>query len=430
MPERLLALRDARRQGIVRGLVSVCSAHPLVLRAAMDQARADGTPLLVETTCNQVNHLGGYTGMTPGIFRDFVRDLAAQADLPPGQILLGGDHLGPGPWRHEAPDLAMATAADMVDSYVAAGFRKIHLATAVPCAGEPRLLSEQVAAQRTAALCARAEAAYALEPAGQPPVYVVGTEGPAAGGARSEDPKVVISTPEAVERTLDLLQDAFAREGVGDAWDRVVALVVQPGVQFSETAVHPYDRKRARALAGAAGARGPWMFEAHATDYQHPRALAELVEDGFGILKVGPWLTFACREALFALEDIAKEARRLDGEPPHIELREVLDRAMRRNPVHWKDHHRGSPGEQSYARLFSYSDRSRHYWTDPEVEAEVDRLLEVTAGPLPRQLLSQHLPQALEAILDGDLEPSGHAIVLHAIRRVLGHYAAACRVRV
>ncbi len=46
-------------------------------------------------------------------------------------------------------------------------------------------------------------------------------------------------------------------------------------------------------------------FEAHSTDYQGRQPLRELVEDGFAILKVGPELTFALREALYGLDLIA-----------------------------------------------------------------------------------------------------------------------------
>ncbi len=426
MPARLLELKDDRRRGKVRAMTSVSSAHPLVLRAAMEQALADQAPLLVEATCNQVNQDGGYTGMTPEAFAGSIQGLAAEAGLPASRIILGGAHLGPGPWRETGPEEALDRAGEMVAAYVSAGFRKIHLDTSMPCAGDPPVLDVPVVARRAAELVLLAERAFAADPAGHPPVYVVGTEVSSAGGARSTGPRVRLTTPEDLARSLDDLQEAFAAAGAGPAWERVAALVVQPGVDFGETDVHPYDRRRARALSEAIQARAPWMGEAHSTDYQSPRALRELVEDGFGILGVGPWLTFACREALFALEDVAREMDWLHGGGAGIRLREVLDGVMRRNPAHWKDHHRGSPGEQSYARLFSLSDRSRYYWHDPEVEAEVERLLAATEGPLPIQLLSLHLPMAFDDVMDGRLEPNGRAIVLHAIRRVLGHYTAAC----
>lgn len=419
VPERLLELREARRRGRILGLPSVCSVHPLVLRAAMDEALASGGPLLVEASASQVNHLGGYSGMTPQVFRDSVHALAGEAGLPASRIILGGDRLGPGPWRHEPAELALGKAGALVGACVEAGFRKLHLDGAAACGGEGPGPSPETIARRVAGLCLRAERTWQEHPDGHPPVYTIGMDPPR--------PQFHITSVADVHRSLDLLHEAFSREGVAAAWDRVVALEVQPGVDFTETAVHPYDRKKAQPLAKAIAGRKPWMFEVHATDYQLPGALRELVEDGVGILKVGPWLTFACREALFSLEDLARELHGADPEAPAIQLRDVLDRAMRKSPAHWRDHHRGSLREQSFTRLFSLRDRSRYYWSDPDVEAEVERLLEATGGPLPSQLLSLHLPLALDSVLDGDLEPKGRAIVLHAVRRILGYYFAACR---
>ena len=81
-------LRNQHLSGSIGGQVAVCSAHPQVLLAAADQARRDGTLLLVEATANQVNLTGGYTGMTPADFADFMKHLAGQCGLAPAQIAL------------------------------------------------------------------------------------------------------------------------------------------------------------------------------------------------------------------------------------------------------------------------------------------------------------------------------------------------------
>jgi D-tagatose 6-phosphate 4-epimerase len=60
----LLDLPKRHAAGDRVGLTSVCSAHPIVVEAALRQGKADDSPVLIEATCNQVNHQGGYTGMT------------------------------------------------------------------------------------------------------------------------------------------------------------------------------------------------------------------------------------------------------------------------------------------------------------------------------------------------------------------------------
>lgn len=425
----LLRLREDRRNGICRGIYSVCSAHPIVLRAAMEQGLDDLMPILIEATCNQVDQFGGYTGMTPVAFAEFVRVLSHEAGFPEERIILGGDHLGPNPWRGESAEVAMDKAEDLVDAYVTAGFQKIHLDASMRCADDPSVLPDTTIAERAARLCHRAEQAFARRGKGLPPVYVIGTEVPLPGGAVDEDAGLQPTSATDVARTLDISQAAFSKVGLGAAWERVIALVVQPGVEFGDARVHAYDRHLARPLVQAIAAKAPWMYEAHSTDYQTPEALRQMVKDRFAILKVGPWLTFALREALFALEDVVRDLNLVDRTRPLARLREVLDFAMRSNPVHWKDHHRGSGREQSLARLFSFSDRSRYYWNHPEVAAEVEFLLEATRDPIPLQLLSQHLPLAVGSIMDGSIKNNGRSIVIHAIRRVLGHYSAACRPR-
>ncbi len=68
MQVRLTELAGLRRDGTPMGVTSVCSAHPVVLRAALRYGKATLTTVLIEATCNQVNHLGGYTGMQPADF--------------------------------------------------------------------------------------------------------------------------------------------------------------------------------------------------------------------------------------------------------------------------------------------------------------------------------------------------------------------------
>ncbi len=163
------------------GIPSICSGHPLVIEAAMLQARDNRASLLIEATCNQVNHQGGYTGLTPSAFRDMVHDIARRVGYPLDDIVLGGDHLGPSPWRRLPADEAMAEAEAMVAAYAAAGYEKLHLDTSMGCEDEPEQLGDALTAERAARLARVSEPVAAG--AGRAPYYVIGTEVPAPGGA-------------------------------------------------------------------------------------------------------------------------------------------------------------------------------------------------------------------------------------------------------
>lgn len=286
-------LAAARRAGKPAGITSVCSAHPVVLRAAIRRAAASKTAVLIEATCNQVNHLGGYTGMTPRDFVAFVNSIAAEEGLPGELLIFGGDHLGPNPWRREKAEEALIKAAAMVEAYVASGFRKIHLDASMGCAGEPAALDDVTIANRAAKLAAVAE--KAATDAGLPkPLYILGTEVPVPGGADHVLDTVAPTLPQAARNTIDLHREIFAQHGLSQAFERVIAFVVQPGVEFGSDNVVAYDPQAAEALSAVLDGEPQLVFEAHSTDYQTEPALAALVRDGYQsskLVRASPSLT-------------------------------------------------------------------------------------------------------------------------------------------
>ena len=210
MSNPLLDLAKARRNGRPRGITSVCSAHPVVLRAALRLAAKTQQPVLIEATCNQVNHLGGYTGMTPSDFVGLVESIAAEEGLDRALLIFGGDHLGPNPWRSEDPAAAMEKAKAMVAAYVAAGFSKIHLDASMGCAGEPAALNDATIATRAAALCAVAEDT-ARDHNRPMPVYILGTEVPVPGGADHVLDTVEPTSADAAVSTIAIHRDIFEK---------------------------------------------------------------------------------------------------------------------------------------------------------------------------------------------------------------------------
>jgi D-tagatose-1,6-bisphosphate aldolase subunit GatZ/KbaZ len=406
---------------IPRGITSVCSAHPLVLEAALLRAKAASVAVLIEATCNQVNHEGGYTGMTPVAFRRFVEDIAARVGFPLEHLILGGDHLGPNPWKSLPAAEAMARAETMVAAFVEAGFRKIHLDTSMGCAGEPEALADDVTATRAARLARVAEDAATR--AGVPsPVYIIGTEVPPPGGATHAITELAVTSPAAAAETLAIHREAFASSGVSAAFERVIGIVVQPGVEFGNANVVIYRPERAHELSAALDRMPGIAFEAHSTDYQPTAALRQLVEDGFAILKVGPGLTFALREALYGLDAIAAE---LAGDPGGV-LPQAMEQLMLDEPGNWNRHYGGSPDEQRLQRHFSYSDRIRYYWPHPRAAAAVDGLLARLAGvTIPETLISQHLARLYPAVVEGRLKPEARALCLAAIDAALDPYYVA-----
>lgn len=428
--EPLSALVEAQSAGHPIGIYSVCSANWTVLEASLRHAMSGSWPLLIESTCNQVNQFGGYTGMTPEMFIGRLRELAQEVGFPTERLLMGGDHLGPNPWRNEPAGAAMAKARTLVQACVRAGYEKIHLDASMPLGdddpGQP--LATEIAAARAADLAAASEAAYRARGEGRPPCYVIGTEVPVPGGARDDEELLSVSDPEGVAETIAVTQEAFAERGLADAWGRVIAVVVQPGVEFSDQSLFVYERAAARPLSAFIEEQPiPLVYEAHSTDYQPASALRQLVEDHFAILKVGPALTFAYREAMFALEMMEQELAAAGLLDSPSGLRDTLERAMVAEPGHWAGYYDGSPGGQRLKRHFSFSDRVRYYWPVPEVADAARRLLEnLEKTPPPLALLSQFLPRQYARVRGGELANEPLALLMACVGDVLDDYAYAC----
>lgn len=419
MNDKLKTLANRDSKGRLGGMYSVCSAHPVVIEAALLQAADDGTELLIEATCNQVNQFGGYTGMQPADFVDFVKVIAQRVGFPCDRLIFGGDHLGPNPWRDKPAAEAMALAEDLLRAYAAAGFQKLHLDASMGCADDPAVLSDAVVAERAARLC---EAAESVAPGLA--VYVIGTEVPVPGGAAEDLETLQVTSAAAAQATLAIHASAFAARQLTGAWGRVIALVVQPGVEFDHTHVIDYRPEKAVDLSRFQRDQTQIVFEAHSTDYQRADMLERLVQDGFALLKVGPGLTYALREALFALELMERELVEVSD---RSNLRAVVEAEMLAHPQDWVKYYAGNADTQKALRVYSYSDRIRYYWGRPRIVAAFEQLMNnLQALEIPENMVGQFLPGRYQAYRRGESRLDARTLLLGHVREALQPYAQAC----
>jgi D-tagatose-1,6-bisphosphate aldolase subunit GatZ/KbaZ len=403
------AQKRGAARGAAQGITSVCSAHPYVIQQTLKVFERP----LIEATCNQVNQHGGYTGMTPKDFVAYVRRIADENHFPFENILLGGDHLGPNVWQNEPAESAMQKSETMIREYVQAGFTKIHLDCSMKLADDlDGVLDVELVAKRTARLAKAAETCGAECHSALR--YVIGTEVPIPGGATEREEGVRVTKVEDVKQTLAVMHAAFLRAGLAPAWERVVGVVVQPGVEFGDDFVLPYSPEAAKELSKFIETQ-PMVYEAHSTDYQTRGALKNLVRDHFAILKVGPGLTFAFREAVFALAMIENE---MIANDERSNLMQILEDAMTKHPDHWKKYYRGNESEQAFKRKYSLSDRARYYWVQPEVQEAYRRLLD--------NLGNSALPYALLSQFAGGTGWAARQVIEEKMNAVLKNYAAAC----
>lgn len=422
------------KQGIHKGIYSICSANELVIEAAMERTLKDGDMLLVEATANQVNQYGGYTGMKPADFRDFIFYIAMKTGYSHEKIILGGDHLGPLTWKDKAAAVAMEESKELIRQYISAGFTKIHIDTSMHLGDDDKNVKPdtKIVADRSALLCETAEKAFSelkkADPDARQPVYVIGSEVPIPGGAQEDEGALQITKPEDFEETVELFKDAFYRYDLSNAWKNVIAVVVQPGVEFGDSSIHEYDRESARALTDALKKYPNLLFEGHSTDYQTACSLRKMVEDGIAILKVGPALTWSLREGLFALSMIENELFRFNPDIILSDFVNVLDAVMVRNPENWKKHYHGNERDIRLARKYSFSDRCRYYLQDRAVHEAMGLLFKNLASvDIPLTLISQYMPVQYNKVRNGLLRKDPLCLVKDRIVNCIDDYIYAQR---
>ena len=431
----MLNIVESQKNGTAKGIYSACTASGYVIEAVLERALKDNEYVLIEATANQVNQFGGYTGMKPKDYVKFVQDLAKKVKFPEDKIILGGDHLGPLTWMSDNQLEAMEKSKDLLREYVLAGFTKIHIDTSMKVADDDKNapLDTAIIAERGAILCAVAEEAFKellkINPDAVPPVYVVGSEVPIPGGAQEEEEGLQVTKVVDFDGTVETFKNAYYRHNLQEAWSRVIAVVVQPGVEFGDETVHEYNREEARELVASLKEYPGILFEGHSTDYQTKYALKEMVEDGIAILKVGPALTFALREGLFALNYIENELFKYDAEVELSHFIDTLETAMVKNPSNWKKHYHGSSSSIKYARKYSYSDRCRYYLPVDEVrEAEELMINNLKREQIPLTLVHQFMPIQYNKIRAGLLKNEPEALLKDWVVNCIDDYLYACAI--
>jgi len=396
----------------------------------MRRCKAFDIPALIEATANQVDQDGGYTGMTPADFYKWCLEIADKENFDKSKLILGGDHLGPLTWTKLSEADAMIKAERLISEYVSAGFTKIHIDTSMRLMTDDpnKQLSDEIIAERGANLCAAAEAAFKSRQKEVPdavyPVYIIGSEVPIPGGAQEHE-ELGVTNKKNCLATIAAFKNAFERKDLSDAWERVIAVVVQPGVEFSEDEVFVYDSEKAKELCSVVK-NDRFVFEGHSTDYQPRPAMRELISDGVIILKVGPALTFALREALFALENIEKII--LHGSKTTLSrFSEVLEEVMLENPGQWNKHYHGDAHKLWVNRAYGFSDRARYYLPEPAVKEAIKRLVSNLDKPIALPLLSQFMPIQYARVRDGTLGNNVDELILDRIGDCIDDYIFAIK---
>ena len=423
----LKEILDKRKKGMNSGIASYCTANNIVIETILEYYLDTNDYVLIECTANQVNQFGGYTGMTPAGFRDYVFDIAEKIGFPKDKIILGADHFGPLPWADKNESEAMKNANELVRLAVLAGYTKIHLDTSMFLASDDtsKKLSDETIARRGAELYKTCEESFIERsnefPDSIHPVYIIGSEVPIPGGEYEEKATLEVTNPIDFENTINTYDKIFKENGLKDAWSNIIAVVVQPGVEFSNEEIHDYNRNDSKELCKKLKEYPHLVFEGHSTDFQFKEKLKEMVEDGIAILKVGPAVTYALREGLFSLSLMEKELIKNENEKANFI--ELLEKIMSDNPKDWEKYYQGNELEQQLQRKYSFSDRCRYYMSKKEINQCIDELFKnIDSSDLPLGMIKQYCPNTYLKIRSEQIEKNARNIVKSNIHEVINDY--------
>lgn len=411
----------------LKGIISVCSSNEIVLEAVLKRIKNTNLPIIIEATANQVNQFGGYSGLTPFQFKELVMKIAEKVSFPKERIILGGDHLGPHVWREEEPETAIEYAKQMIKEYIKAGFIKIHIDTSMPLKNENTIDYDKIA-KRTALLCSVAEKTFEIFSFRNPntirPVYVIGADVPPPGGEPYA--KQIVTTKEELEKSLNYFKEAFKKEGIEQALNYVIAIVSNFGNSFGEDEINDFYQEKVKPLKKILK-KYNIVFEGHSTDYQTKENLKRMVKCGIYILKVGPALTFALREALIALSHIEEELYK-DEIQKLTSFKETLLNEMLKNKTYWIKYFDTNDKLIKVKLLYSYLDRWRYYFENKNVKNAIYSLIRNLENiEIPSWLISQYFPYQYQKIRRGELKKDIMEIIFDKIGMIIDDYIFAIK---
>lgn len=392
-----------------KGVYSICSSNPYVIEASIEFAKEKNDYILIEVTPHQVNQFGGYSGMTPEDFKNFVMKIIKEKGIEKDRVILGGDHLGPLPWQNEPSFSAMKKARDLIRAFIESGYKKIHLDCSIPLSDDPDILRPEKIAERERELLEVAE--EIAKKYNFKPVYVVGTDVPVPGGGEEEG----ITSVEDFKIVLSVLRKHF--KNIPNIWDRIIGFVIMLGIGFDYEKVFKYERDKVKGILEEVR-REDLFVEGHSTDYQTKYALRDMVEDGVRILKVGPALTASFRRGVFLLSNIEDE---FISEDKRSNIKRVVLENMLRDDKYWKEYYK-NPERLELDIWYNLLDRIRYYWEYEEIKLALNKLFENFSRGVDMRYVYQYFYESYFEIREGKIKNDPKELVKNEIKKVLENY--------
>ena len=327
-----------------RSLPSFCTGNIDVLNSIMFFCHLQKLPCLIECTSNQVNQTGGYTKKTPKKFIKEIFDLRKKIKLSKNQLFLGGDHLGPLPWKYYNKKIALKNSINLIESFLKEKFCKIHIDTSIRCKDD-NFFNNEIIFKRTKDILKNSRIKKRLKDK----FLVIGSEVPLSGSG--DNKKIILTNTKQIKN--ESLKFRQILKELNFKNKREFGLVVEPGMKYMHSSIKKPNLKKFKDKTKFS-VKNNFVFEAHSTDYQPLNILKKLSQNNFKFLKVGPELTYNYSRSLFYMQNL--EVR--FSFRKKSEITKKLFNTMKNNSKYWKNYY---SNKKSQLLLNSKLDRMRYY---------------------------------------------------------------------
>ena len=283
-----------------KALPSFCTSNIDVIKTILYFCNVKKLPCLIESTSNQVNQHGGYTKKNPKIFVKEILNLKKKIGFNSKNFFLGGDHLGPLPWKHKKKSIAIKNSISLINEYLDQNYCKIHIDTSIRCKDDKYIDNEKVLNRSNEILNN-----FRIKKKIKKKFLVLGTEVPLAGSG--DNKKLIPTNKKQISTEVLNIKKMFKKIGLKN---KFFGLVIEPGMKYGHSTIKKpnftnFADKRNISI------KNNFFYEAHSTDYQPNEVLKQLVKNNFKFLKVGPELTYNYSRSLFFMENIEKKKIKL-----------------------------------------------------------------------------------------------------------------------
>ena len=391
-------------------LPSFCSSNFDVLKSIMIFAKYQNFPVLIESTSNQVNQYGGYSGLKPFQFEKKIRRLAKFIKLNNKSLMIGGDHLGPLPWKDLDEATAMKNSKKLVKDCLKAKYEKIHIDTAIICRGEKKIDRHTVIQRCDEILSVFSKKDF------DNVFLVIGTEVPFAGGGHAI--KSSPTTFESIKEEIDLYSTILKKK-------KKFALVIEPGIGFGNFSVIQAKLKNfGKRLIFSK--KNNFVYEAHSSDYQKISSLKKLVKNNFKFLKIGPELTYFYAKSIFKMEEFEKKSYKNN----FSNIKNIILKEMKNNNSYWIDYYKAKKKKLDNLKFNSYLDRLRYYWSSKNILNSKKKLF-ININKINKKKFIRYTDfKEKDLILKEKLKLNNSEFIIYkSIEPILKRYYSACKFK-